>query len=78
MLEKWSEIGGEKLVKVIQPGNKDTFQQMNTVINELKPEYVLLDCYGYDADLPGEIQRKCGCIAYGPQQLAIERLKKIV
>ncbi|MCC3359163.1 AroM family protein [Bacillus sp. REN16] len=76
--KKWSAIKGEKIIRTVEPGAIDTLEQMKSHIETLQPDYVFLDCYGYDVEFSDRLEQTYGCSVYGPQSLAIEKLKQIV
>ncbi|GKV54465.1 hypothetical protein NCCP2222_04120 [Sporosarcina sp. NCCP-2222] len=74
---KWSDVKGDKLFVVANPKAENVLGIVNKEIILHSPEYVILDCYGYDYDLVDVIESNHECTCYNAQHLVVKKLKSL-
>jgi protein AroM len=74
---KWESIKGDKQFVVVHPKSENVLDELNKEIMLHRPNYVILDCYGYEYELVDEIESNHKCTCYNAQHLVVKKLRSL-
>ena len=74
---KWRIIKREKYFSAVHPKSVNVLNDINKEINLHNPNYVILDCYGFDYELVAKIENAHLCTCYSAQHLVVKKVKSL-
>ncbi|WP_399630176.1 AroM family protein [Sporosarcina sp. SG10008] len=74
---KWGSVKGDKTFVVVHPKSESVLDELNNEIMLHRPNYVILDCYGYEYELVDKIESNHKCTCYNAQHLVVKKLRDL-
>ncbi len=70
--DKWQDIQGEKQYFAVSPKAPDCHQQLLSHLRSCRPDYVILDCYGFGTETAEALEQAWPCRCFSAQHALLK------